>query len=99
MSYSVVLISIRTVQIFAEAHRNNKNLWRRKCVRGAIFRTIEVRVEGRFVPCNPYFVCYTVIGSLCNLYGVPLPKKLTERFYQLLMKKKKKNTNGKSQLV
>ncbi len=29
----------------------------------------EVRVEGRFVPFNPYFVCNTAIGSLCDLYG------------------------------
>ncbi len=43
-----------------------KNLWRRKCVRRAIFRNVEVRVEGRFVPFNPYFVCNTAIGSLCD---------------------------------
>ncbi len=43
-----------------------KNLWCRKCVRRAIFRNIEVRVEGRFVPFNPYFVCNTAIGSLCD---------------------------------
>ncbi len=30
-----------------------KNLRRRKCVRIVIFRTAEVRVEGRFVPFNP----------------------------------------------
>ncbi len=77
-----------------------KNLWSRKCVRRAIFRTIEVRVEGRFVPFNPYFVCNTAIGSLCDLYGVPLPSKLIKRFYQLIIFKKRRNTNnGKSQLV
>ncbi len=54
-----------------------KNLWRRKCVRRGIFRNVEVRVEGRFVPFSPYFVCNTAIESLCDLYGVPLPKKLT----------------------
>ncbi len=43
-----------------------KNLWRRKCGRRAIFRNVEVRVEGRFVPFNPYFVCNTDIGSLCD---------------------------------
>ncbi len=43
-----------------------KNLWRRKCVRRAILRTVEVRVEGRFVPFNPFFVCNTAIGSLCD---------------------------------
>ncbi len=43
-----------------------KILWHRKCVRRGIFRTIEVRIEGRFVPFNPYFVCNTAIGSLCN---------------------------------
>ncbi len=32
-----------------------KNLWGRKCVRRAIFRTVEVRVEGG----EPYFVCNT----------------------------------------
>ncbi len=30
------------------------------------------RVEGMFVPFNPYFVCNTAIGSLCDMYGVPL---------------------------
>ncbi len=54
-----------------------KNLWRRKCVRRVIFWTVEVRVEGTFVPFNAYIVCNTAIGSLCDLYGVPLPKKLT----------------------
>ncbi len=54
-----------------------KNLWRRKCVRKMIFRNVEVRVEGRFVPFNPYFVCNTAIGSLNDLYGFTLPKKLT----------------------
>ncbi len=57
--------------------RRKKHLWRRKCVRRAIFRNIEVRVEGRFVPFNRYIVCNTAIGSLCDLYGVPLLKKLT----------------------
>ncbi len=51
-----------------------ENRWRRKCVRRGIFRTVEVRVAGRFVPFNPYFVCNTAIGSLCDLYGVTLPK-------------------------
>ncbi len=51
-----------------------KNLWRRKCVRRAIFWNVEVRVEGRFVLFNPYFVCNTAIGSLCDLYGVHSPK-------------------------
>ncbi len=54
-----------------------KNLWRRKCVRRAIFQNVEVRVKGRFVPFNPYFLCNTAIGSLCDPYGVMLPKKLT----------------------
>ncbi len=36
-----------------------KNLWRRKCVRREIFRTVEVRVEGGFSLFNPYFVCNT----------------------------------------
>ncbi len=39
-----------------------------------IFRNVEVKVEGRFVPFNPYFVCNTAIGTLCDLYGVTLPK-------------------------
>ncbi len=57
--------------------RKEKNFWRRKSVRRAIFRNVEVTVEGRFVPFNLYFVCNTAIGSLCDLYVVPLPKKLT----------------------
>ncbi len=57
--------------------RRLKSLWRRKCVRRAIFRNVKVMVGGRFVPFNPYFVCNTAIGSLCDMYGVPLPKKLT----------------------
>ncbi len=36
-----------------------KNLWRRKCVRRAIFWTVEVKVEGDEDPFNPYFVCNT----------------------------------------
>ncbi len=36
-----------------------KKNWRRKCVRGAIFRTVEVRVEGGVDTFNPYFVCNT----------------------------------------
>ncbi len=36
-----------------------KNLWRRKCVRRAIFRKVGVRVEGDFAPFNSYFVCNT----------------------------------------
>ncbi len=43
-----------------------KNLWRRKGVRREIFRNREVRVEGNFVPFNPYFVCNTAIGLLCE---------------------------------
>ncbi len=43
-----------------------KILWRRKCVRRGIFRNVEIRIEGRFVPFNPYFVCNTAIGSLCD---------------------------------
>ncbi len=74
--------TLSSSRISAEVERHGvvskkKNLWRRKCVRREIFRNIEVRVEGRFVPFNPYFVCNTAIGSLCDLYGVPLPKKLT----------------------
>ncbi len=64
-------------KITKKNYKMTKNLWRRKCVRRAIFRTVEVKVEGRFVPFNPYFVCNTTIGSLCDLYGVLLPKKLT----------------------
>ncbi len=45
---------------------NLKNLWRRKCVRRAIFRTVEVRVEGGET--RP-----TV--SLCDLSGVILHQK------------------------
>ncbi len=57
---------------FRKFHRRSshgkkiKNLWRRKCVRRSIFRNIEVRAEGRFVPFNPYFVWNTAIGSLCD---------------------------------
>ncbi len=46
---------------FCKFHRRSShgkkitNLWRRKCVRRAIFRSVEVRAEGRFVPFNPYF--------------------------------------------
>ncbi len=60
------------VGISAKFHRGSshgkkiKNLWRRKCVRRAIFRTVEVRVESRFVPVNPHIVCNTAIGSLCD---------------------------------
>ncbi len=64
--------------VYSPLKDGKKNLWRRKCGRRAmIFRTVEVRVEGRFVPFNPYFVCNTAFGSLCDLYGVTLPKKLT----------------------
>ncbi len=38
---------------------HRKNLWGRKCVRRAIFRNVEVRVEGGKVPFNPYVVCNT----------------------------------------
>ncbi len=37
----------------------------------------DVSEQGRFVPFNTYFVCNTAIGSLCDLYGVTLSKKLT----------------------
>ncbi len=43
-----------------------KILWRRKCVRKMIFRNVEVRIEGRFVPFNPYFDYNTAIGALCD---------------------------------
>ncbi len=42
-----------------EKIKNEKNLWRRKCVRRGIFRTVEVKVEGDEAPFNPYFVCNT----------------------------------------
>ncbi len=54
-----------------------KNFWRRKCVRRGMFRNVELRVEGRFVSFNPYFVCNMAVGSLCDLYGVTLHEKLT----------------------
>ncbi len=44
-------------QASPERRRDKKNLWRRKCVRRAIFRNVEVRVERGFAPFNPYFVC------------------------------------------
>ncbi len=37
----------------------HKNHWRRKCVRRAIFRTVNGRVEGSEAPFNLYFVCNT----------------------------------------
>ncbi len=49
-------------KILEEKRWNIKNLWRRKRVRRAIFRNVELRVEGRFVSFNPYFVCNTDIG-------------------------------------
>ncbi len=57
-------------------YSTDKNLWRRKYVRRAIFRNVEVRVEGRFVPFNPYFVCNTATGSLCDLYGGHITQKI-----------------------
>ncbi len=43
-----------------------KNLWRRKCVRRAIFRTVEG---------STYSVYNTAAGSLCDLSGVILHQK------------------------
>ncbi len=36
-----------------------KKIWRRKCVRRAIFRNVDIRVERGFAPFNPHFVCNT----------------------------------------
>ncbi len=61
-----------TCRHFGKFHRGPshgkkiKILWRRKCARRGIFWNVEVRIEGRFVPFNPYFVCNTDIGSLCD---------------------------------
>ncbi len=41
--------------LFSKGRYDKKNLWRRKCVRRAILRNVEVGVEGG----NPYFVCNT----------------------------------------
>ncbi len=48
-------------------NKKKKNLWRRKCVRRAMFQTVEVRVTEVFAPFNLYFVCNTAAGSLCDL--------------------------------
>ncbi len=61
-----------SVNFIGKFHRGSslgkkiKILWRKKCVRRGIFRNVDVRIEGRFVPVNPYFVCNTAIGSLCD---------------------------------
>ncbi len=36
---------------------DSRNNLKKKCVRKMIFRTVKVRVEGRIVTFNPYFVC------------------------------------------
>ncbi len=47
--------------------KREKNLWRKKHVRRAIFWTVEVRVVGGICTFNLYFVYDAAAGSLCDL--------------------------------
>ncbi len=51
--WSYVIVALLKKLFFYQITVIKKNLWRRKCVRRAIFRNVEV------APFNPYFVCNT----------------------------------------
>ncbi len=63
--------------------QTKKKLWRRKCIRRGIFRTVEVRVKEVIAPFNPYFLCNRAKGSLCDL-GSSYTKNEYNLFYQKL---------------
>ncbi len=65
---------------FQNFMKTKKKIWRKKSVRRAIFRNVEVMVKE-----GEYFVCNTdAAGSLCDCQGSFYTKNEYKLFYQKL---------------